>query len=57
MQNCQNIEGLLLEKLKELENSEPSGNKESEERELKANERDIEALERKIAYLKNMEES
>ncbi|KAM5130020.1 spectrin beta chain, non-erythrocytic 5 [Mantella aurantiaca] len=57
MQNCQNIEALLQEKLKELQNSEPSGNVDSEERQLKAHERDIEALERKIAYLKNMEES
>ncbi|XP_077320667.1 spectrin beta chain, non-erythrocytic 5 isoform X3 [Lithobates pipiens] len=57
MQNCQNIEALLQEKLKELENSEPFGNVDSEERQLKAHERDIEALERKIAYLKSMEES
>ncbi|XP_072283741.1 spectrin beta chain, non-erythrocytic 5 [Pyxicephalus adspersus] len=57
MQNCQNIEALIQEKLKELQNSEPFGNVDSEERQLKAHERDIEALERKIAYLKSMEES
>ncbi|KAM9294405.1 spectrin beta chain, non-erythrocytic 5 [Gastrophryne carolinensis] len=57
MQNCQNIEALIQEKRKELENPEQSGNLESEERKLKAHERDIEALERKIAYLKSMEES
>ncbi|XP_068110413.1 spectrin beta chain, non-erythrocytic 5 isoform X2 [Hyperolius riggenbachi] len=57
MQNCQNMELLIQEKLKELQNAEPSGNLDSEERQLKAHERDIDALERKIAYLKSMEES
>ncbi|XP_063295491.1 spectrin beta chain, non-erythrocytic 5 [Pelobates fuscus] len=60
LQNCQNTEILMQEKLKELEASKPttgSGNLESEERELNAHERDIQALERKIAYLKSVEES
>ncbi|KAM3918253.1 spectrin beta chain, non-erythrocytic 5 [Leptodactylus fuscus] len=57
LQNCQNMEVLIQEKRKELQRSEPSGNLESEERQLKAHERDIDVLERKIAYLKSMEES
>ncbi|XP_075699620.1 spectrin beta chain, non-erythrocytic 5 [Rhinoderma darwinii] len=57
LQNCQNMEILIQEKRKELEASEPSGNLESEERQCKAHERDIDVLERKIAYLKNMEKS
>ncbi|XP_077120129.1 spectrin beta chain, non-erythrocytic 5 isoform X3 [Ranitomeya variabilis] len=57
LQNCQNMETLMQEKRKELESSEPSGNLESEERQWKAHERDIDVLERKIAYLKSMEES
>ncbi|XP_073494936.1 spectrin beta chain, non-erythrocytic 5 isoform X1 [Phyllobates terribilis] len=57
LQNCQNMEFLMQEKRKELESSEPSGNLESEERQWKGHERDIDVLERKIAYLKSMEES
>ncbi|XP_063803707.1 spectrin beta chain, non-erythrocytic 5 isoform X2 [Pseudophryne corroboree] len=57
LQNCQNMEILIQEKLKEMEGSELSGSLESEERKLNAHERDIQVLERKIAYLKSMEES
>ncbi|XP_071971772.1 spectrin beta chain, non-erythrocytic 5 isoform X1 [Engystomops pustulosus] len=57
LQNCENMEALIQEKRQELMGSEPSGNLESEERQLKAHERDIDVLERKIAYLKSMEES
>ncbi|KAG9481361.1 hypothetical protein GDO78_010547 [Eleutherodactylus coqui] len=57
LQNCQNMETLIQEKRKELDGSEPSGNLDSEERQWKVHERDIDVLERKIAYLKTMEES
>ncbi|XP_056401829.1 spectrin beta chain, non-erythrocytic 5 isoform X2 [Hyla sarda] len=58
LENCKNMEILIQEKRKELEEgSELSGNLESEERQWKAHERDIDVLERKIAYLKSMEES
>ncbi|XP_069806664.1 spectrin beta chain, non-erythrocytic 5 isoform X2 [Dendropsophus ebraccatus] len=57
LQNCENMEILIQDKRKELEGSEPSGNLESEERQWKAHERDIDVLERKIAYLKAMEKS
>ncbi|XP_040268693.1 spectrin beta chain, non-erythrocytic 5 [Bufo bufo] len=57
LQNCENMEILIQEKRNELQGSEPSGNLESEERQWKAHDRDIDALERKIAYLKSMEES
>ncbi|XP_053330428.1 spectrin beta chain, non-erythrocytic 5 [Spea bombifrons] len=60
LQNCQNMEVLMQEKLQELQGSHPgntSGNLDLEERELGAHERDIQVLERKIAYLKSVEES
>ncbi|KAM4689983.1 spectrin beta chain, non-erythrocytic 5 [Rhinophrynus dorsalis] len=60
IQNCQNTEMLIQEKLKELEGPDPGtipGNLDSEERQLNAHEREIQVLERKIAYLKSVEES
>ncbi|KAM4663546.1 spectrin beta chain, non-erythrocytic 5 [Discoglossus pictus] len=60
LQQCQNAELLMQEKLRELEASNPGntpGSLESEERQLKGHERDIDVLERKIAYLKSVEES
>ncbi|KAM8921263.1 spectrin beta chain, non-erythrocytic 5 [Pelodytes ibericus] len=58
LQNCQNTEILMQEKLREMESSPlVSGNLDSEERELNAHERDIQIIERKIAYLKSVQES
>ncbi|OCT68556.1 spectrin beta chain, non-erythrocytic 5 [Xenopus laevis] len=60
LQNCQNTEALIQEKLKELESADPentTGNLDTEERKLKGLERDIQILERKIEYLKNVEQS
>ncbi|XP_053553803.1 spectrin beta chain, non-erythrocytic 5 [Bombina bombina] len=60
LQHCQNTEALIQEKMRELQGSEPGsapGTLESEERQLNAHERDIDVLERKIAYLKSVEES
>ncbi|XP_075049076.1 spectrin beta chain, non-erythrocytic 5 [Mixophyes fleayi] len=57
LQNCENTRTLIEDTLTEMKHSEPPGSLQSEEQQLIAHERDIQLLERKIEYLKNMEKS